>query len=140
MNHIGTRKSGHIGGHAEAHKNDVHATHDRAEAGQHHSAQNENDGIHKHQVINKDKTIIKDRTTGVNDVDGFHNSNSHSEGGHISKEHDNIDAHNIGGSIGGGAGFEKDFDASNAGEQSFDAGSAVGGAGGIGAGALGGVV
>lgn len=133
LNHLHNRNSGHIGGHADLHRNDIHGSHNRHDAEHFNAGRNENDGIHKHQVINKDKTFVRDRTTGVNDVDGFHNSNSHLNGGHVGSEHDNFDSHNVGGSIGGNAGFNKEFDATNAGEHSGSIESDVGGAAGIGA-------
>ena len=84
---------------AEGHFDVDHDHHDHAE----------NDAIRKHQVLNSDKTIIKDRTSGVNDVEGFHQSNEHSERDHFGAGVSGIASENIGSSTHSDKDLDHDF-------------------------------
>ena len=76
----------HVGSHnlAEGHQGSAIAGSNHFDAAAHRGDSNENEGSHKHKVIDADQTIIKNRVKGVEDADTFRNKNEHHEGGHIS--------------------------------------------------------
>jgi len=98
---------------------------------------NEDDGgFHKHQVLNRDKTIVKDHVGGVNDVDSFHHHNSNAIGGQVKKGVEGGRFSNREALLAGGAGFNEGIEGSSLNEGSIDGslagGLATGGAGGVG--------
>lgn len=121
--HLGDHKSiegkkGFIGGEKSHVDNDV----------DHHS-ENDNSGIHKHQVVNSDKTIVKDKTNAVNDVDGFRNSNEQSDSAHFSAGEDKFAAGGASGKVVKDKEFDQGQKAGFADDQSFEAGGAFGASG-----------
>jgi len=106
-------------------------------AGHHENIRNENEGLHKHQVFNNDKLIVKDHTSGVNDVDGFRTATGASEGGHITAGSGNLLAGGELNRIEGGEEMDGEIGAIGASGSEIAAGGAAGGAAGAG-GAIGG--
>lgn len=104
------------------------------DAGGHLDVINENEGTHRHNVINSNKLVIKDSTTGVSDEDSFRKVNGISKGGHISGSKAGVVAEASGSKL------ESDREADQAfgGIHASEAEAAAGGGevGGIGGGGL----
>lgn len=81
---------------------------DRAEGDIH-----ENEGKRKHQVFNKDKLIVKDRETGVNDEDAFRNVNGHGSRENINQAQGGIAAQESGLNTGSRVDADREFGASH---------------------------
>lgn len=119
----GFGSSTHLGSHdlAEVHKASLVGGNKQFETGIQSGDLNENEAVHRHQVLNKDKTIIKDRSSGVNDVDGFRHTDSHNEGAHIGASSSVVGAESAGGSLRSDKEFDHDFGAVAGSESSAEA-------------------
>lgn len=86
----------------------------------------DNSGIRKHQVINRDKVFAKDSTRGVNDVDGFRNVNGHSDSSHLGASAGGFAGHEAGGAAGSRFDLDRDFGAHAGHESDLEAGGFAG--------------
>lgn len=114
---------------AEGAKGGLIAGSKNLDIGNQESVHSSNGGLHKHQVLNNDKTIIRDRTTGVNDVDSFQNSAGSSSGNRFSSGSSGLAAAGAGGRLENSKHLNSDIGAIGA--QHGDIEGAAGAAGGI---------
>lgn len=127
--------SAHLGerGSLEGHKSGLIAGEKHLNAGQHDDHLRDTEGSHKHQAFNTDKTIIKDRSSGVSDSDSFRNTEADSRGSNLNVGASGLAAKNVGFRAEGQKDADIEAGAFGAEKESLAAGGAVGGVGALGA-------
>lgn len=123
-NHLGADKF------ARGHDNSLIANNNRFDLDHADRDFQENEGLHKHQVINNDKTFVNQKTTGVNDVDGFRNVDGSADQTHLGAGSSGLAAHNSGGEVGSRLDLDRDFNAVGGQNSEIEAGVG-GGVGGV---------
>lgn len=127
--------SSHLGTHnlAEGAQGSIVGSKKDFDAGGHLDVINENEGVHRHNVINSNKLVIKDSTTGVSDEDSFRKVNGISKGGHVSGSKAGVVAEASGNRLENDREADHAFGGVHASEAEAAAGGAeAGGAGGVG--------
>lgn len=136
LDSIGT--SSHLGSHnlAEGSQGALVGTKNDFDVGGHVKLINEDEGTHRHNVINSNKILIKDSTTGVSDEDSFRKVNGISKGGHLSSSKGKIAAEATSGRLENDKEADTEFDRvhANSAEGAVGAGIAEGAIGGAGGG------
>lgn len=127
--------SAHLGqrGSLEGHKSGLVAGEKHLNVGEHDEHLRDTQGSHKHQAFNNDKTIIKDRSSGVSDSDSFRNTDADSHGSNLNVGASGLAAKNVGFRAEGQKDVDLEAGAFGAEKESLAAGGAVGAAGAAGA-------
>lgn len=112
------------------------ANNKKFDVGHHNNIHSDSSGLHKHQVVDNEKLVVKENNRGVNDLDINRNSNDINTGAHLSSESGNLAAQGSRGSIENDKSFSNRNSALSGQSNEFAAGGAVGagaigGAGGI---------
>lgn len=127
--------STHLGerGSIEASKGGLIAGEKHLNVGQHDDSIRDVEGKHAHQAFKNDKTIIKDRSSGVSDVDSFRNTDAESHGSNLSVGAAGIAAKQGNIRAEGAKEFDAEAGAVGAERESLTAGGAIGAVGAAGA-------